>query len=203
MNMDLNDSHVAVGGDFSRIFDPKDFLAMINIPDEALCVLRAHLILEEFLNLWSAKVTGVEDLYSGAFVSFKLKLVISKNLGLPDEFFTIINKINDIRNRFSHRKGHTLEGSMIDSLKTKVDSLTSAMQLQKCDDFEVFTSGLDQHGNRVSNTRTWKESDSRIKFLILFVIFMLKFTQWMQDAFNTRSISYEIAASPQSSTGVI
>lgn len=59
--MDATNNHVAVGADFSRIFEPNDFLAMVNIPDEALCVLRAHLILEEFLSLWSSKITRTED----------------------------------------------------------------------------------------------------------------------------------------------
>ncbi|MCF5189565.1 hypothetical protein [Pseudomonas simiae] len=195
--MDVHDSHVAVGADFSRIFDAKDFLAMINIPDEALCVLRAHLMLEEYLNLWSGKTTGTEDLYAGSFVPFKTKLVISKNLGMPDELYSIIDKINEIRNRFSHRKGHVLEKSMLDALKKKIDSVVPAAQIQNCDEFQVYASGIDQHGKPASITHSWKGADSRIRFLIIFVIFMLKFTYWIQDAFNVRGIPYEIEAIPK------
>lgn len=32
----MNSDHIAVGGDFSRIFDHKDYLAMISVPDEAV-----------------------------------------------------------------------------------------------------------------------------------------------------------------------
>ncbi|MGN2431451.1 hypothetical protein [Pseudomonas syringae] len=102
--MEITDDHVAVGADFSRIFDPNDFLAMINIPDEAMCVLRGHLILEEFLNLWCSKLTNTEDLYSGTFVPFKTKLVISKNLGMSGEIFIVADRINEVRNRFSTEK---------------------------------------------------------------------------------------------------
>ncbi len=65
------EDHKVVGGDFSRIFEAKDYLAMLNVPDEATCVLRGHLILEEVLNIWSSKLTDTEDLFKGGFVSFK------------------------------------------------------------------------------------------------------------------------------------
>lgn len=197
--MDATNNHVAVGADFSRIFEPNDFLAMVNIPDEALCVLRAHLILEEFLNLWSSKITGTEDLYSGGFVAFKTKLVISKNLGLSEEIFIIMDKINEIRNRFSHRKGHALDASMLEALKGKVDLAAPTASVLKCEEFSLWTSGKDQHGNRAQITHEWRGADTRIRFLIVFLAFMLKFTHWIQDAFNERGINYEIAAVPAQS----
>jgi hypothetical protein len=195
--MDIRDDHLAVGADFGKIFDPKDFLAMINIPDEALCVLRAHLMLEEFLNLWSAKTTDTEDLYSGVFVSFKTKLVISKNLGMPNDFYIVLDKINDIRNRFSHRKGHSLEGSMVDALKAKVDKLAPTTQTLKCENFSVYMEGRDSLGNAANITHTWDGADNRIRFLIVFVILMLKFTSWVQEAFKARDIPFEIMAIPR------
>lgn len=199
MNMDVDDSHVAVGADFSRIFDPNDFLAMLNIPDEALCVLRAHLILEEFLNLWSSKVAGAEDLYIGGFIPFKTKLIISKNLGMPDELYAVMDSINEIRNRFSHRKGHVLEGSKLDSLKKKIDAVVSVDQMQNCEEFEVHASGVDQHGKPASVVHNWKGANTRIRFLIVFVIFMLKFTHWIQGAFNSRGIPYQIVSDSKQS----
>ncbi|MCH5532116.1 hypothetical protein [Pseudomonas syringae] len=196
MNMNVADNHVAVGGDFSRIFEPKDFLTMINIPDAALCVLRAHLILEEFLNLWSGKVTGTEDLYAGGFVAFKTKLIISKNLGLSEELFIIMDRVNEIRNRFSHRKGHVLEASMLEALKKKVDLAVPAAPVLKCEEFSLWAGWTDQHGKPAQITHEWKGADTRIRFLIVFVAFMLKFTHWIQCAFNARGISYEIVAVP-------
>lgn len=200
MNMDATDNHVPVGGDFSKIFDPNDFLAMINIPDEALCVLRAHLILEEFLNLWSGKVTSTEDLYAGGFVAFKTKLIISKNLGLSDEIFTIMDKINEIRNRFSHRKGHALEASMLEALKRKVDLALPEAPVLKCEEFSLWAGGKDQHGKPAQITYGWKGADTRIRFLIVFMVFMLKLTHWIQEAFNLRGIPYEIAVVPNQSS---
>ncbi|TNB97174.1 hypothetical protein FHG55_08810 [Pseudomonas jessenii] len=197
MSINPDDSHIAVGADFSRIFDPQDFLAMINIPDEALCVLRAHLILEEFLNLWSGKITDTEDLYAGIFISFKTKLVISRNLGLDQEIFTIMDKINEIRNRFSHRKGHVLERSMLDALKIKIDAVVPTSQMQKCEEFQLWASGTDQTGKPANITHTWGNADTRIRFLIAFVIFTLKITHWMQSEFTTRGIPFEIAAIPK------
>jgi hypothetical protein len=56
---------VGVGGDFDRVFDPEDYLTMVNALDEATVVLRAHLVLEEFLNIWASRVTATEDLFEG------------------------------------------------------------------------------------------------------------------------------------------
>ncbi len=194
----MNDKHVAVGGDFIRIFDPKDYLAMINIPDEATCILRGHLILEEVLNLWSSKLTGTDDLYAGTFVPFKTKLVISKNLGMSDDLYKTLYKINEIRNRFSHRKEYELELSTIDALKIKVDKLIPSAKVQKCETFHLFVAGKDQNRNSTEMTYTWENSDNRIKFVIVFVILMLKLTSWMQDEFVKRDINYRIIAIDQS-----
>jgi hypothetical protein len=188
----MSETHVPVGGDFNRIFDHTDYLAMINIPDEATCILRGHLILEEVLNLWSSKLTKTEDLYAGTFVPFKTKLVISKNLGIPDDIFSILDKINEIRNKFSHRKGYELEKSMIEALKNKINNAVKTETIQDCETFHVFVGGKDQAGNPTEVTYTWESSNNRIKFVLLFVILMLKLTQWIQGEFQERGIEYNI-----------
>ncbi|MDE8740611.1 hypothetical protein PZA20_02095 [Pectobacterium polaris] len=188
----MNSDYIVVGGDFSRIFDHQDYLAMISIPDEATCILRGHLILEEVLNLWSSKITSTEDLYAGIFVSFKTKLVVSRNLGLSEEIFSVLDKVNDIRNKFSHRKGYQLENSQIESLKTKVDNLTGSALIRSCETFDVSVGGRDEHGNPKEIVYTWGSSDNRVKFVLIFVILMLKITSWIQSEFSRRSIEYNI-----------
>lgn len=188
----MNQTHVPVGGDFSQIFDHKDYLAMIGIPDEATCILRGHLILEEVLNLWSSKLTQTADLYAGAFVPFKTKLVVSKNLGLSEELYRVLDKINEVRNRFSHRKGYELEDSVIESLKTRVNEIVPSAEVQKCETFHVFVGGKDQDGNPKEITYTWESSGNRVKFVLIFVILMLKLTQWIQEEFINRGINYTI-----------
>lgn len=188
----MNENHVAVGGDFNKIFDHKDFLSMINIPDEATCVLRGHLILEEILNLYSSKLTNTEDLFEGPFISFKNKLHICKNLGLHEEVFETFDKINNIRNRFSHRKGYALQNSETNALKDRINKIIESAKVQNCEDFHVFTSGKDQNGNTKEIRYTWENSDNRIKFVLLFVILLLKVTYWIQEEFNNRGIKYKI-----------
>lgn len=188
----MNEKIVAVGGDFNRIFDHKDYLVMISIPDEATCILRGHLILEEVLNLWTSKLTNTVDLYSGAFVPFKTKLVVSKNLGMSQELFSVLDKVNDIRNRFSHRKGYQIENSAIDSLKKRVDSILEPATIQKCETFHVYVGGKDQNGNPTELKYTWESSDNRVKFVLIFVILMLKLTHWIQIEFKNRGIDYTI-----------
>ena len=165
---------------------------MISIPDEATCILRGHLILEEVLNLWSSKLTQTADLYAGAFVPFKTKLVVSKNLGLSEELYRVLDKINEVRNRFSHRKGYELEDSVIESLKTRVNEIVHSAEVQKCETFHVFVGGKDQDGNPKEITYTWESSGNRVKFVLIFVILMLKLTQWIQEEFINRGINYTI-----------
>ena len=191
-NSPMNHRQIAVEGDFNRIFEHEDYLAMISIPDEATCIIRGHLILEEVLNLWSSKVTETDNLYADIFVPFKTKLVVSKNLGISDEIFAVIDKVNDIRNKFSHRKGYRLEKSQIESLKKRVDEIVKAAKIQKCETFHLFASGNDENGNAREITYTWDKSDNRIKFVLVFVVLMLKLTYWVQNEFNNRGIHYTI-----------
>lgn len=164
---------------------------MVSILDEAACILRAHLILEEALNLWSSKLTGTEDLYAGGFVPFKTKLNISRNLGLPDDLFAVLDRINEIRNRFSHRKGYLLEGSQIESLRQKFDPLVPDAKLRPCAEFQAFVAGKDAEGRQVEKIYSW-QGESRMKFVIVFVSLMLKITHWMQVDFQRRGIQYTI-----------
>lgn len=194
----MDHKQVAVGGDFNHIFDHKDYLAMISIPDEATCILRGHLILEEVLNLWSSKITNTEDLYAGIFVSFKTKLVVSRNLGMSEELFSVLDKVNDVRNKFSHRKGYQLEKSQIESLKNRVDNVVKSAMVQKCETFHIFVGGKDENGNSKEITYGWGDSCNRVKFVLVFVILMLKLTHWIQNEFITRGIKYTIISTENS-----
>lgn len=98
-----------VGGDFSNVFDHEDYLAMVNTLDDSTLVLKAHLILEEFLGIWASKLTKTDDLFAGTFVPFKTKLVIGMNLGLSKELCEVLGRFNDVRNRFSHRRKYKIE----------------------------------------------------------------------------------------------
>lgn len=129
-------THVSVGGDFTRVFDYEDYPGMVNSHDEASVVLRAHLILEEFLNIWSSRSTRTEDLFAGAFVPFKTKLCVCRNLGLSNDYVEVLDKFNDIRNRYSHRRTYALEVNTLDSLRKKVDALTSNTKFLPCDQFD-------------------------------------------------------------------
>lgn len=79
-------------GKFAEIFDNDDFLSMLNTNEESTVVLKAHLILEEFLNIWSSMVTSTDDLYAGGFVNFKTKLNIARNLGLSEDIYRTLEK---------------------------------------------------------------------------------------------------------------
>lgn len=187
---------VKVGGDFARVFDQEDYMSMINALDEATVVLRAHLVLEEFLNIWCSRITGTEDLFTGAFVPFKTKLVVARNLGLAKDYDDILDKFNEIRNRYSHRRKYALEMSALDALRVRVNALSSNPSLLPCEDYHIFVEGVDQNGQRKEIVHKWPTADTKKKVLLVFVQLVMKFVQWMQLEFNERGIKYELVTWP-------
>ncbi|TAA43459.1 hypothetical protein [Pseudoxanthomonas winnipegensis] len=186
---------LAVGGDFANVLDGEDYLAMLNSRDEATVVLKAHLILEEFLNIWASKLTGTEDLFAGGFVSFKTKLSIARNLGLAHDLYRALDKYNDIRNKYSHRRKYQADGQIVSSLSGVVDAAVPNLKMVSCSAFEIQSSGLDQNGVRHEMNYAWPDCDNGKKFLIILVVLVLKLTHWMQVAFQERGISYTLITS--------
>jgi hypothetical protein len=188
--------HIRVEGDFARVFDAEDYKTMINALDEATVVLRAHLVMEEFLNVWAARVTGTEDLFDGIFVSFKTKLAICQNLGFDARFAKVLDKLNEIRNRYSHRRKYQLEENKLKALRDAVDALPASSPMQPCSEFEIWLEGTDQTGARRQVTYTWATADMKKRLTLVQVIAVLKLVQWMQEAFTARGIKYELIAIP-------
>lgn len=188
----LAENHVKVGGDFARVFDHDDYLTMLNSLDEASVVLRAHLILEEFLNIWCSRLTNTDDLFSGTFVPFKTKLVVARNLGLAAEYEDILNKFNKIRNDYSHRRKYVLEASKLDAIRINVNALACDPPLLPCEEYHIFAEGPDQHGQRREIIHKWSTTDTKKRILLIFVQLVMKFVQWMQQEFASRRIQYDL-----------
>jgi len=178
------------------VFDPEDYLTMVNALDEATVVLRAHLVFEEFLNIWAARITATEDLFDGTFVPFKTKLVVCKNLGFDAKFADILDRVNTIRNRYSHRRKYTLEESGLLALRDAVDALPSEQELLPCEKFEIYLEGLTGDGIRKQISYTWAAADTKKRLALVQVIAVLKLVQWMQKAFQARGIQYNLVVWP-------
>jgi hypothetical protein len=198
------DTHVGVGGDFARAFDNEDYLIMFNSLDEVSVVLRAHMILEEFLNIWCSRITGTDDLFAGTFVPFKTKLVVARNLGLAPEYEDILDRFNEVRNRYSHKRKYALEQSKLDSLKDKVNALHSEPPMLPCEQYHIFAQGKDQFGRSQEIRHEWSSTDTKKRVLLVVVQLVLKFVQWMQAEFSRRGIRYSLVVWPaQGSSGSV
>jgi hypothetical protein len=188
------DLHVPVGGDFTKIFDAKTFLSMLNSLDEATVVLKFHLIMEEFINIWCAKTTAVDDLFAGIdFVPFKTKLAIAHNLGLPEAARKALDKLNTIRNRYSHRLHFAASAGDIESLMTLIDNAFPEAYVNKCAQFTIESEGLDLAGRRIKQKHEWSAGTSK-QFFIMCVTLTMKLTLWIQNEFNARGINYQLAS---------
>jgi len=195
-NSPVSSQYVGVGGDFGRVFDPEDYLTMVNALDEATVVLRAHLVLEEFLNIWASRVTATEDLFEGIFVQFKAKLVICKNLGFDPALAEVLNRVNEIRNRYSHRRKYKIEENALTSLRDQVNSLQSDQMILPCEQFEIYLDGLDPTGQRKQVSYTWATADTKKRVALIQVILVLKLVHWMQKEFKRRGIVYHLVVWP-------
>ena len=189
-------SLVTISGDFANVFDHEDYIAMVNAQDEATVVLKAHLILEEFLNIWASKLTSTSDLFSGTFVPFKTKLVVCQNLGLSSDFFVVLGQFNEVRNRYSHRRKYRLEEQTIDSIRVKVDAIAGNPELIPCDRFEIALEGVDASNIRRRQTYTWASADSKKRVLIVLVVLVMKFVRYMQQELKARGINYNLVLWP-------
>ena len=187
---------VGVGGDFARVFDHEDYLIMFNSLDEVSVVLRAHMILEEFLNIWCSRITGTDDLFEGIFVPFKTKLVVARNLGLAPDYESILDKFNEVRNRYSHKRKYVLEQSKLDALKNKVNALHSDPQMLPCEQFHIYAQRKDQFGPSHELRHEWSSADTKKRVLLVVIQLVMKFVQWMQLEFNRRGIKYNLGAWP-------
>lgn len=190
------ETQVGVGGDFARVFDHEDYLIMFNSLDEVSVVLRAHMILEEFLNIWCSRVTGTGDLFDGTFVPFKTKLVVARNLGLASEYEDILNRFNDVRNCYSHKRKYALEQSRLDALREKVNALHSDPPMLPCEQFHIYAQGKDQFGRPQEIQHEWSSTDTKKRVLLVVIQLVMKFVQWMQGEFNRRGITYSLVVWP-------
>lgn len=190
------ETHVGVGGDFARVFDHEDYLIMFNSLDEVSVVLRAHMILEEFLNIWCSRVTKTDDLFAGTFVAFKTKLVIARNLGLAAEYEDILDKFNEVRNRYSHKRKYVVEQSKLDALKDKVNALHAEPPMLPCEQFHIYAQGTDQHGKPQEIRHEWSSTDAKKRILLVVIQLVMKFVQWMQAEFNRRGVAYSLVVWP-------
>lgn len=193
------DLHVSVGGDFTNVFDSETFLTMLNSRDEAAVALKFHLIMEEFINIWCAKITGLDDLFHGLdFVAFKTKLQIAKNLGLSVDVVRALEKLNWIRNRYSHRLKFQVGTADIESLAALIDNCVPDAMVNKCSEFYVESSGVDQSGLRVSKNHNWSAGSAK-KIFIMCVTLTMKMTFWMQSQFDEKGVRYTLTTGlPQS-----
>ena len=149
--------------DFDVVFDKEDYLSMVQAHDESAAVLRAHLVLEEFLNVWAAKITATPDLFAGGFISFKNKLQICQNLGLEFKFCKIAESINEMRNGYSHRRKYELQPSKLNAMAAQIDGLPSKTDIGRCKNFEIALAGTSPDGQPQTWEYTWATADSEIK----------------------------------------
>ena len=180
-----------IGGDLERALDKELIKGIVDTPDLIGCVLRVHFCLEEILNLWCNKVTSTDNLFdTGSFINFDTKLAIAKNLGLPADIANVFKQINIIRNKYAHRSAYILEENVLNSLKDNVDKIITPEKMDKIESFSIHPTIAFGQAVKV----TWKEADIRLKFILVYFVFLIKLIHRLQLEFFNRNIPYSFRA---------
>ena len=118
--------HSRVGGDIAAAYNMETISALTQTKDLIGAVLRIHFCLEEFLNVWSSKITKCENFFDFSNrVSFEMKLSISKKLGLPDELHAVFKIINKIRNKLAHNTNIEISDQDLDDIRHAINKVPS------------------------------------------------------------------------------
>lgn len=183
-------TYVRISGDFESIFNQKNMQGLINSNDEIAVILRGHLILEEFLNLWVLKNLGY-DIFGDKFFAFKTKLDISMRVGLRKEFINVLSEINTLRNKLSHRIGFEIKISDLNSIRDKVNRIKTSKEVDDCDTLTL-TRVYHQDNGIESFSMDWNSSDFTNKLIAIIYTLIMKLIIEFQDEFIARDIDYKI-----------
>lgn len=184
-------TYTKISGDFEKIFDLGNMNSLINSNDEIAIMLRGHLILEEFLNLWATKITDTNDLFSDNFYTFKIKLSLAEKLGFRNDFVKCFDAINKLRNKLSHKIGYKISGSELESIKALVDNIGMDNLFYKCEQYYIGKEGI-LKSEKHSVIEDWQNMDNKNRFLVVICILFLKVIFWMQTEFINRNIKLQI-----------
>ncbi len=148
------------------------FIAACETEDDIGTVLRLHLLLEKDLEAWCACATGNGGIFKGfgesLFLNFAAKNQLAHNLGLSEDLFKIIKRINKVRNDRSHQIDNL---EVTDSEIASLKDLVSANYPSNLVPIDQFQAQINQGAiyNFVS-----KETPNRIKFIMLFSMLKMR-----------------------------
>ena len=178
--------------EFSTVLNPDDYLSILESRDQLTVVLRSHLITEEFLNLWCKKTTSCDALFDRCFVPYKTKNQIARNLGLPDQAFSALDYLNDLRNKFSHNHRYVITDGQTEKLRSLVDLFATELKLVNCNEFSIHTHERHESGMLLEVSYSWENSPAEKKVFIVLCVLTMKLTKWIQDAFKSRGVNYQL-----------
>lgn len=185
------ESYTRLGGDFSQPYDLETIRALLYTKDTIGSVLRIHFCFERFLDLWCNKITGCDDFFNFGrgydAADFKMKVGISKQLGLPSELVTVFNKFNKIRNGFAHNRNTKISDEELNNIRLLVDKILSYgdSPIPKMDD-------PSWSGKFDDRTISWNmQNISTVdKLLLIYFTFSLKTTGIFVREFTDRQIPF-------------
>ncbi|WP_434657328.1 hypothetical protein J3P96_11925 [Pseudomonas sp. R3-56] len=159
-------------------------IAAAETDDEIGCVLRIHLMVEQFLTVYVREKRQPE---LKAFVSspreFGQKLAYSTAFGLPLPIAAVAHQINNIRNKMAHNMDQSFNDGDIQQLARLVNQMSDVDLSFTPVEKRTISLSLKRPGE----TLTYTTEGNRIKFLISSLSFWGTALRWLiEDAARTK-----------------
>ncbi|MBA4819470.1 hypothetical protein OLZ33_08585 [Pantoea ananatis] len=148
------------------------FIAAAETEDDIGTVLRLHLLLEKDLEAWCACATGNGNIFKGfgenLGLDFAAKNQLAHNLGLSEELYKVIKRMNKLRNARSHQ----IDNSEITN--SEIASLTSLISANYPSNLLPMNEFQAQINKGIIYNFISEETPNRIKFLMLFSMLKMR-----------------------------
>lgn len=168
--------------------DLEVLVKMVETEDDVGCVLRSHLVLEQFLNVYVSDRVGVKNFFSEMRLRFSDKLNIAERLGLNYEIFAALKMLNRIRNNIAHESNFCVEINDVEKLKSAVWNVRfKGEKFPTPEDMKLYIAP----GGRADKSQTYDFStgDVRVKFILVVGGMLSKCTFWLhKDAVERRQL---------------
>lgn len=141
-----------------------------NAKDDLLVVLRIHLMCENLLEAWICASIGESDFFvhpKELRLTFSNKLGIAYNLKLPKPAYDFFKKINQVRNKFSHKIEHR---DITVGLASELESTITKLVPHNAPKITI------SEDNKEIYSIDDPSTPERVKLCLLFIVFQLNLT---------------------------
>lgn len=180
-------SYVKLNHDFAKFLEQSYYIDALNYNSDAACLLRLHLLAEQFLNVFLDDYPSENQKKFLKAKYFDQKNQIAVALGMPTELASALSLLGKIRNKFAHSLEYQLNKNADVRLYIDLVNKFQVEQLNESNGWGPITNDFYIAG---INTKTNQEQrinitdGPRAAFTIATYILLTKAGLWAVNALN-------------------